>query len=90
MACPVAEGDPTPLPVASAPALAPGALPARALTTEEAHALIDKVVAEIKELLDNGRIDRPDEPSAPTARPVRGSAIPKAGRRFGGEAPQGA
>ncbi|WP_120717278.1 ATP-dependent zinc metalloprotease FtsH [Tsuneonella amylolytica] len=43
---------------------------------------------EIRELLDSGKIDRPDEPSKPLARPVRGSAIPKAGRRFGGEAPQ--
>jgi cell division protease FtsH len=42
---------------------------------------------EIKQLLDTGTIDRPDAPSAPTAKPVRGSAIPKAGRRFGGEAP---
>ncbi len=42
---------------------------------------------EIKALLDSGSIDRPDAPSAPTTRPVRGSAIPKAGRRFGGEAP---
>ncbi len=45
---------------------------------------------EIKQLLDSGSIDRPDAPSAPTVKPVRGSAIPKAGRRFGGEAPQGA
>jgi len=42
---------------------------------------------EIKQLLDTGVIDRPDAPSTPTAKPVRGSAIPKAGRRFGGEAP---
>ncbi|HYD23400.1 MAG TPA: ATP-dependent zinc metalloprotease FtsH [Croceibacterium sp.] len=46
---------------------------------------------EIKQLLDSGKIDRPDHPSGPViARPVRGSAIPKAGKRFGGEAPQGA
>ncbi|MGN3974316.1 ATP-dependent zinc metalloprotease FtsH [Tsuneonella sp. SYSU-LHT278] len=42
---------------------------------------------EIKALLETGKIDRPDEPAAPAAKPVRGSAIPKAGRRFGGEAP---
>ncbi|TCD02078.1 ATP-dependent metallopeptidase FtsH/Yme1/Tma family protein [Erythrobacteraceae bacterium CFH 75059] len=50
---------------------------------------------EITQLLRDGRIDRPDEASRETAvaRPVRGSAIPKAGRRFGGaggEAPAGA
>ena len=44
---------------------------------------------EIKTLLDSGKVDRPDAPSAPTAKPVRGSAIPKAGKRFGGEAPAG-
>jgi len=47
---------------------------------------------EIAALLKDGRIDRPDRPAsgnAPT--PVRGSAIPKAGKRYGGEAaPQGA
>jgi cell division protease FtsH len=42
---------------------------------------------EIRDLLDNGKIDRPDAPSKPLAKPVKGSAIPKAGRRFGGEAP---
>ena len=42
---------------------------------------------EIKQLLETGTIDRPDAPSAPTVKPVRGSAIPKSGRRFGGEAP---
>ncbi len=42
---------------------------------------------EIKSLLDTGKIDRPDAPSTPVTKPVRGSAIPKAGRRFGGEAP---
>ena len=46
---------------------------------------------EIKALLENGKIDRPEHPSGPAlTRPVRGSAIPKAGKRFGGEAPQGA
>ena len=47
---------------------------------------------EIKELLEIGKIDRPDAPSG-TAKPaaVRGSAIPKAGKRFSGDtAPQGA
>ena len=40
---------------------------------------------EIKQLLDVGKIDRPDAPTGPL-RPVTtvGSAIPKAGRRFGG------
>ncbi len=48
---------------------------------------------EIQQLLENGKIDRPDAPRGPTVvQPVRGSAIPKAGKRFGGsgEAPQGA
>ena len=48
---------------------------------------------EIKSLLENGKIDRPDAPRGPMiAAPVRGSAIPKAGKRFGkgDEAPQGA
>ena len=46
---------------------------------------------EIKQLLETGKIDRPEPPATPVAsRPVRGSAVPKAGRRFGGEAPQGA
>ncbi|WP_374407619.1 ATP-dependent zinc metalloprotease FtsH [Pelagerythrobacter sp.] len=46
---------------------------------------------EIKELLDSGKIDRPDAPKGPAVRPVTGSAIPKAGKRFGGDgAPQGA
>jgi cell division protease FtsH len=45
---------------------------------------------EIKQLLDTGKIDRPDQPAGPAvSRPVRGSAIPKAGKRFGGAAPQG-
>jgi len=46
---------------------------------------------EITQLLDTGKIDRPDKPSGPTvAAPVRGSAIPRAGKKFGGAAPQGA
>ncbi|MXO75103.1 ATP-dependent zinc metalloprotease FtsH [Altererythrobacter aerius] len=45
---------------------------------------------EIRDLLDTGKIDRPDAPATPTARPVRGSAIPRAGKRFGGEAAAGA
>ncbi|MXO89078.1 ATP-dependent zinc metalloprotease FtsH [Alteraurantiacibacter aestuarii] len=47
---------------------------------------------EITELLDTGKIDRPEAPSGPAAVvPVHGSAIPKAGKRFGGDgAPQGA
>src|SRR6187399_994341 len=45
---------------------------------------------EITQLLETGKIDRPEQPSGPAlARPVRGSAIPKAGKRFGGPAPQG-
>ena len=48
---------------------------------------------EIQTLLDTGKLDRPDEPKGPTTvAPAHGSAIPKAGKRFGsgGEAPQGA
>jgi len=47
---------------------------------------------EINQLMDSGKIDRPDRPSGPTTpAPVKGSAIPKAGKRFsGGAAPQGA
>jgi len=47
---------------------------------------------DIQELLDTGKLDRPSEPSGPsTTAPVRGSSIPKAGKRFsGGTAPQGA
>ncbi len=47
---------------------------------------------EIRQLLDNGRIERPDQPSTVSVRPIQGSAIPKAGKRFGegGTAPQGA
>jgi cell division protease FtsH len=47
---------------------------------------------DIKELIETGKIDRPDEPQGPASSlPQHGSAIPKAGRRFsGGTAPQGA
>ena len=53
---------------------------------------------EIDQLMKDGTIDRPDEPRGTrVVNPVRGSAIPKAGKRFGGpketggdEAPQGA
>jgi len=53
---------------------------------------------EIKALLETGKIDRSDSPRGPSVpAQVRGSAIPKAGKRFGGsketggdEAPQGA
>jgi cell division protease FtsH len=46
---------------------------------------------EIKQLLDSGKIDRPDAPSAPRPTSVRGSAVPKAGKRYSGDtAPQGA
>ncbi|MGB3710203.1 MAG: AAA family ATPase, partial [Erythrobacter sp.] len=59
---------------------------------------------EIDKLMNDGTIDRPDEPRGPSVvKPVQGSAIPKAGKRFGqkggkesdgdtpgGEAPQGA
>ena len=46
---------------------------------------------EIKELLESGKLDRPERPSGPSATaPVRGSAIPKAGKRFSGDtSPQG-
>jgi len=47
---------------------------------------------EIAQLMKDGKIDRPDQPSG-SARPapVRGSSIPKAGRRYAGDtAPQGA
>jgi cell division protease FtsH len=40
---------------------------------------------EIKELMDSGKLDRPEVPSGgvtPTI-PLRGSAVPKAGKRFG-------
>ena len=49
---------------------------------------------EIDQLLKDGKLDRPDEPRGPRKpRSVGGSAVPKAGKRFGGEggtAPQGA
>ena len=49
---------------------------------------------EIDQLMKDGTIDRPDEPRGPAlVKPTQGSAIPKAGKRFGGkggEAPQGA
>ncbi|TNE49657.1 MAG: ATP-dependent metallopeptidase FtsH/Yme1/Tma family protein [Sphingomonadales bacterium] len=49
---------------------------------------------EIDQLMKDGKIDRPDQPSGPAAiQPVSGSAVPKAGKKFGGEggtAPQGA
>jgi cell division protease FtsH len=46
---------------------------------------------EIKELLESGKIDRPDLPSSPLPATVRGAAVPKAGKRYAGEAkPQGA
>jgi cell division protease FtsH len=47
---------------------------------------------EIDQLLKTGKLDRPDKPSGPaTPAPVKGSAIPKAGKRFSGEgAAQGA
>jgi cell division protease FtsH len=52
---------------------------------------------EINALLETGKIDRPDAPRGPVlAAPVRGSAVPRSGKRFGGakeggdEATQGA
>jgi cell division protease FtsH len=48
---------------------------------------------EIRALLENGKIDRPDNARGPVIpQPVQGSSIPKAGKRFGkgDEAPQGA
>ena len=47
---------------------------------------------EIKQLLNDGKLDRPDVPHGPSANiPVRGSAIPRSGRRVtGGPAAQGA
>jgi cell division protease FtsH len=45
---------------------------------------------EIKELLESGKIDRPDLPTSPLPATVRGAAVPKAGKRYSGEAkPQG-
>ncbi|MXO91707.1 ATP-dependent zinc metalloprotease FtsH [Pontixanthobacter aquaemixtae] len=49
---------------------------------------------EIDQLIETGKFDRPDKPSGPGAiKPVTGSSIPKAGKKFGGPggaAPQGA
>jgi cell division protease FtsH len=48
---------------------------------------------EIKQLMETGKLDRPDESRGGSTRsaPVRGSSIPKTGKRFsGGTAPQGA
>ena len=49
---------------------------------------------EIDQLMETGKFDRPDKPEgAGKAKPVAGSSIPKAGKKFGGsggEAPQGA
>ena len=48
---------------------------------------------EIKALLEDGKIDRPDlDPGPISSKPLHGSAIPRAGKRFGGDgaAPQGA
>ncbi|MGQ7829905.1 ATP-dependent zinc metalloprotease FtsH [Altererythrobacter sp. Z27] len=49
---------------------------------------------EIDQLTKDGKIDRPDRPSGPAVvQPVAGAAVPKAGKKFGGEggtAPQGA
>ncbi len=51
---------------------------------------------EINSLIATGKIDRPDTPRGPlVTNPVRGSAVPRAGKRFGtqpggDEAPQGA
>ncbi len=47
---------------------------------------------EITALIRDGKIDREaDKGNSTVIQPVRGSAIPKAGKRFGGEgAPQGA
>ncbi len=48
---------------------------------------------EIAQLMEDGKIDRPDQPSGPAVVvPQHGSSIPKAGKRFngGGATPQGA
>jgi cell division protease FtsH len=46
---------------------------------------------EIEELLKNGKIDRPVDPTGPSlVPPTKGSAIPKAGKRFAATAAQGA
>ena len=40
---------------------------------------------EIDQLLKDGKLDRPDQPKGPIAvKPVGGSTVPKAGRKFGG------
>jgi cell division protease FtsH len=40
---------------------------------------------EIKQLLDTGKIDRPETPSGPSViRPLQGASVPKAGKRFAG------
>jgi cell division protease FtsH len=46
---------------------------------------------EIDQLMKDGKIDRPDAPRGPVVvKPAAGVAVPKAGRKFGGEgAPQG-
>jgi len=49
---------------------------------------------EINQLMADGKIDRPSEPKGPAKiKPLRGSLIPKSGKKFGGSgdtAPQGA
>ncbi len=50
---------------------------------------------EIDQLMKDGKLDRPDQPAGgvTTVKPITGSTIPKAGRKFGGSgegAPQGA
>jgi cell division protease FtsH len=71
------------------------------LKTESAHLeLLAQALLEyetlsgddIKQLLETGKLDRPDEPrgGAKSSAPVRGSSIPKAGKRFGEATPQGA
>jgi len=47
---------------------------------------------DIKQLMETGELDRPNEPRGPArTTPVKGSSIPKTGKRFsGGAAPQGA
>ncbi len=40
---------------------------------------------EIADLIEHGKIDRPDEPRGPiTVKPAQGSTVPKAGKKFGG------
>ncbi len=46
---------------------------------------------EIKELAETGKIDRPSDPEGQAALPpLKGSAVPKSGKRFGEPAPAGA